>query len=169
MALQIFKIAEVTVASPQANIEFTSIPSGYTDLKVVLSARTVVDCAFALRFNGNSANYSGIVLRGDGSVTASYLVTDYGAFGSTAMGLGYIENESNTFASGEIYIPNYTSSNNKSVSVENMQEKNATNPVYLTVTAGLWSNASAITSITFVPDSSTSFTAYSTATLYGIL
>ena len=40
MALQLFKIAEVTVASPQANIEFTSIPSGYTDLVLFYSIRS---------------------------------------------------------------------------------------------------------------------------------
>jgi hypothetical protein len=169
MAITYKALAKVTVGStPVSTIEFTSIPQSYTDLKVVLSPRTTVDCAIALRFNSNTANYSGKVLRGDGSVVATYLVTDYGAFTSTAMGLGYIKNATSTFAIGEIYITNYTGSTHKMVGIENMEEKNQASPVYATMTAGLWANTSAITSITFILDSSTTFQQYSTATLYGI-
>jgi hypothetical protein len=38
----------------------------------------------------------------------------------------------------------------------------------LNLTASLWSNTAAITSITVLPTTGTSFNQYSTATLYGI-
>jgi hypothetical protein len=80
----------------------------------------------------------------------------YGYNGSTGSGtdttlrIGYIPGSSataNTFGSGEVYIPNYTSSNNKSSSADGVSENNSALAV-TAITANLWSNTSAITSIT---------------------
>ena len=54
----------------------------------------------------------------------------------------------NTYAVTDIYIPNYTSSNYKSYSVDAVQETMGTSP-YVYMQSGLWANTSAITSITF--------------------
>ena len=62
---------------------------------------------------------------------------------------------------------NYTSSNNKSISIDNVTETNATNNE-MAIIAGLWSNTAAITSIKLTPDSG-SFATNSTFTLYGVL
>ncbi len=74
---------------------------------------------------------------------------------------------SNTFANAELYIPNYTSSNYKSASTDSVTENNATSALAI-MTAGLWSNTAAITSITLTPDSATNFVQYSTFSLYGL-
>jgi hypothetical protein len=50
----------------------------------------------------------------------------------------------NTFGNTEFYIPNYTSSNYKSFSVDGVTENNAT--AAFALYAGLWSNTAAITS-----------------------
>jgi hypothetical protein len=71
-----------------------------------------------------------------------------------------------TFANNEVTIPNYTSSNFKSYSVDSVTENNATQ-AYAIFVAGLWSNTAAITSIT-LGLSSANFVQYSTAYLYGI-
>jgi len=71
-----------------------------------------------------------------------------------------------TFASGEMYIPNYAGSNSKSFSADSVQETNAS-LAYSYLMAGLWSNSSAITSIALTPFTG-NFAQYSTATLYGI-
>ena len=70
-----------------------------------------------------------------------------------------------TFGNAEIYIPNYASSNNKSVSADFVSETNAADAIF-GLTAGLWANTSAITSIKLTP--AAAFAQYSTATLYGI-
>jgi hypothetical protein len=171
MALQLFKIADVTVGSPQATVTFSDIPSGYTDLKIVVSARTnrsgqPVD-TIKITFNGNTSSYSNRGLGGTGSV----------AFSFTNAGSASIEDNAattadaataNTFGNGEIYIPNYTSSNNKSVSTDGVGENNAT-ASYQFMTAGLWANSAAITSISLAPLVGTAFTTNSTFTLYGVL
>ena len=40
MALQLFKIETVEVSSPVTSVTFSSIPQGYTDLKLVASVRS---------------------------------------------------------------------------------------------------------------------------------
>ena len=169
MALQLFKIASTTVETPQGSIDFSSIPSGYTDLKVVISSRAAItgySWVFGgIRFNSDTNTYSGKSLFGDGSTTySSSYSTNFGyAIESTAANA-----TANTFGSAEIYIPNYTSSNKKSFSSDQVSETNATG-AESALSAGLWSQTSAITSITLYPGGGSYFTANTTATLYGVL
>jgi len=158
-------IASSTVGSGgAANIEFTSIPATYTDLLVLATARSTrtgsVD-DLVIQFNSSTSNLSGKRLYGTGSGTASDNLTDIRGFavasGSTA----------NTFSNNSFYIPNYTSSTNyKSVSVDAVNENNATES-YGGITAGLWSNTAAITSIKLLANNG-NLEQYSTAYLYGI-
>jgi hypothetical protein len=69
-----------------------------------------------------------------------------------------------SFSSGEIYIPNYAGSTNKSYSIDSVTEQNATGALAELI-AGLWSQTAAITQITL---SSSNFQQYSTAYLYGV-
>lgn len=166
------KIATVTVGSGGTSyIEFTSIPATYTDLLVKTSLRsnradgTVID-AVGLRFNGNSStSYDMRRLTGTGAAAS----TGSGS-GDTSLFLDNPPSSSataSTFGNSEYYIPNYAGSNNKSVSADAVSENNGTT-AYARLTAGLWSNTSAITSIRLTPDTGTLWVQYSTATLYGI-
>lgn len=167
MALTYTAIATVTVGSGgAADIEFTSIPGTYTDLIVALSARDATTTfgsgdgiSFKIEFNGSTSNLSGKSLFGNGTNASSYSDTVIYGILSTA------KDTSNTFGNASIYIPNYAGSNNKSVSVDAVAENNAT-AAGMRITAGLWSNSAVITSVKIVPYST--FTQYSTATLYGI-
>jgi hypothetical protein len=162
-------IASSTVgAGGASSIDFTSIPSTYTDLIIKLSGRinsAGYDMHFSLRFNGNSSNaYSFKRLIGYQTTVSSYAETNETSLnlystldGTTAT--------SNTFGSVDLYIPNYTSSNTKSVSVDAATETNSSDG-YKSFYAGSWSGTSAITSITLIPW--TTFLQYSTAYLYGI-
>lgn len=157
-------ISSVTVgAGGAANIEFTSIPATYTDLCVMFSPRSTASGASVgarVAFNGSTANFSGIYLSGSGSATES---------GSAARYLGEMSADTgtaSTFSNITIYIPNYTSSNNKSFSVDGVQENNTTQ-AYATLAAGLWSNSAAISTVTLTA-STGNLAQYSTAYLYGI-
>jgi hypothetical protein len=163
-------IASSTVGSGgAADIEFTSIPATYTDLLLKVSVRSADETVYAISFNSNTSNYSGISLRGSGSAAASYSTSAY-SYGTTAIGIGYITNAASTFVNADIYIPNYASSNNKSLSMDSVSEQNTVSPIYMNLTAGLWSNAAAITSIKLncANASGFVFAQYSTAYLYGI-
>ena len=155
-------IASVTVGSGgAATIDFTSIPSTYTDLCLKLSARsTTTDEYCNISFNGVTTNLSGIYLYGSiATPTSGSLVPIFYTDSSATT--------ANTFGNGEIYIPNYSGSANKSMSIDSVTENNATGASKI-LQAGLWSNTSAINRITLTHSGTGIFVQYSTAYLYGI-
>jgi hypothetical protein len=155
-----------TVGSGGASdITFSSIPQTYTDLMIFVSARAAISQSFQgnyINYNGSNTGYSNKNLEGQGSGTLiSYATKNPYA--------GYINgatSTANTFSNISIYIPNYTSSNYKSYSVDTVYEDNTTF-VLTEIQAVLWSNTAAITSIKLFPPSDT-YVQYSTAYLYGI-
>jgi hypothetical protein len=154
-------IASYAATGSVANIEFTTIPATYTDLLVKLSTRASYADVYSsvfISFNGSTSNFSTRYLQGSGSSATSSTGTNFifQGVGSTAT--------ANTFSNAEIYVPNYTSSNNKSFSVDGVAETNAATQ-YMNLTAGLWSQTAAITSIGFT---GLTFSQYTTAYLYGI-
>jgi hypothetical protein len=169
MATTYTLISSVTVGSGgAANIEFTSIPATYTDLNLVISARTdrASDSDYLeMTFNGSTSGVTGRYLTGSGS----------SALSGTQASTSFIDvnrvnantSTASTFSNISVYIPNYASSNNKSVSYDGVNENNATE-AYTWLGAYLWSNSAAITSIKLEPGVGASIDQYSTAYLYGI-
>ena len=144
-----------------ASIDFTSIPTTYTDLLLVMSARSTDLSQLIIKFNNTATTYTTIHVNGSGSAassnnnaTAGYIV------GSTAT--------ASVFGSNSYYIPNYAGSTQKSYSVDSVTENNATSATQH-FGAGLWNGTSAINQITFTIFSSGNFAQYTSASLYGIL
>ena len=168
MANTYLKIASVSLGSAAASIDFTSIPSTYTDLLLVHSTRSVstgIAQASIIRFNGDttSTNYTARRLLGSGSAASSDQTP-------TISSGGFSNNSSataSTFSNTSVYIPNYASSNSKSLSIDTVTENNATE-AYMALLAMRWSDTAAITSIVITNESGGNFVQYSTATLYGI-
>lgn len=170
MANTFIRIATVTVGStPQSSIVFSNIPQTYTDLKLVLSTRSSASANawsdYYISLNGTSTitNWTSRVLYGTGSSSAS------STYSSSLFTIGEGNaGSSSVFGIADIYIPNYTSTNNQVLSSESGSENNATSSL-VQFGAALWSNNnSAITSITLTDYNSGNFVQYSSATLYGI-
>jgi hypothetical protein len=157
-------IASSTVGSGgAANIDFTSIPSTYTDLQLLLSLRTNTNSTSdqtLISFNGSTASFSARLLIGNGSAASSTTIARY------TMPNGNTDLTASTFSSGSVYIPNYAGSTNKSYSADGVQENNATGALAI-LTAGLWSDTAAINQITLTPNAG-SYVQYTTAYLYGV-
>jgi hypothetical protein len=159
------KIASVTVGSGGASsIDFTSIPSTYTDLLLKLSLRTayagVFDTGFVSINNTNTGSYRG--LYGTGSAAASETLASLRGLyitGATAT--------ASTFSSHDVYLPNYTSANLKSASADSVTENNATSAIAL-LSAMLNGSTSTINQLTISSGNAANLAQYSTATLYGI-
>ncbi len=160
-------IASSTAGSGGAvNFDFTSIPSTFTDLCLVVSLRddvsSIIDGAL-LRFNGDntSGNYTAKRLIGSGSAASSD-TNNLGLFATGATATA------STFSNCSAYIPNYAGSTAKSVSIDNVDETNATTQ-YMGLGAFLWSGTAAINRITITPETAGKvFVQYSTAYLYGV-
>jgi hypothetical protein len=162
------KIQTVTVGSGGASsINFTSIPSTYTDLIIKYSIRTnrgfFTADLLRVDFNGSTSSQSSILLEGAGFGTpTSFSLSTTQIVNATTSVI-----TTDTFSNGELYIPNYAGSTNKSISSDVVGENNATDSrAYLAV--GIWSNTAAITSIALTNVNSATIQQYSTATLYGI-
>lgn len=152
-----------------SSVTFDSIPqTGYTDLKIVSSARStrsggVTTDEIRVSFNGLTTNQTTRVLQGAGSgSTASY--TD------TRVTLGIAPTAattSNTFGNAEMIIPNYTSGVVKYSTAESVSENNNT-AAYQNFWSNLWSSTAAITSVTFTLATGPNFATGSTFYLYGL-
>jgi hypothetical protein len=160
-------IESKTLGTAQANIEFTSIPSTFTDLVVLVSARSTATAGAGgayceLRPNSSTSGITARGLRGLGSGTPA----------STSETILLIrinpsDYTASTFSNCSVYIPNYAGATNKSFSIDAVIENNATEGQQQ-ILAGLWSNTAAISSFLLVPGSG-NFAAGSMVSLYGIL
>jgi hypothetical protein len=160
-------IETVTVGSGgAASVTFSAIPDTYTDLLIVVSARSEIiynGNYINFRFNGSSSGYTNRMLTGFGSGVNSNTNVTTSNFG------GYLAESSytaDTFSSVQIYIPNYRSSVAKSSSSDGVSENNATE-ARQSINAGLWSGTDPVTSITFITESG-DYAEGSTFYLYGI-
>ena len=162
------KIASATVGSTATNsILFSSIPSTYTDLLIKYSLRTnaaEVRSVPAVYFNGDgtSGNYTYRRLYAIPTVAT-------GSDAGNPAFIGYVSGgnaTASTFGNGEIYIPNYRSSNAKSFGNDGVAETNASDGG-LSFTANQWTGTAAITQVNITSPVG-SFVQYSTVTIYGI-
>jgi hypothetical protein len=161
-------IDKVTLNSQQSSVSFTglgSYSSTYTDLLLMVSARqSNVAEWYYINFNSSSSSYTNKQLYSSGSGVG-------GDSGTTpwAGANNYSSSTANTFSNNTVYIPNFSSSNNKSIGYEGGQENSAT-AAYTVLGTTLWSNTAAITSITLYAQSAPSqgFVSGSSFYLYGI-
>tara|TARA_R110001606_G_scaffold148656_1_gene288701 strand:+ start:117 stop:653 length:537 start_codon:yes stop_codon:yes gene_type:complete len=154
----------------QASITFSSIEADWTDLYLVVSGKSTRTNAprdaIKLQFNGVTSGYSYVYLEGTGSAadglkfsSQSQILFEH-ALSTNFSGLG------NLFGSASIYISDYLSSQNKSVSSDQTAIRNSTD-AHSAIEASLSTVTSPITSIYLSPQHG-DFTQYSTASLYGI-
>jgi hypothetical protein len=161
-------IATTTLSSSATTITLSSIPSGYTDLRMVAFIKLVGGPSGGVAneyftFNGDTAsNYSDTNMRGDGSSPVSYRLSN-----GTYIQLGLLPSSgggtaAGTFGTGIFHIQNYS---NLKVFKTVLSRTNSTSSV-VEASAGLWRSTAIITSITYFGDGN--ILANSTFTIYGI-
>lgn len=159
-------IAKNVLGSDTTSVTFSSIPT-FTDLYLVCTIRTDRASfnadAVKIRFNGATAdtNHSTRILYASNTTVLSFTDTYLGIQATAATAAA------NTFASNEVYIPNYAGSTNKSMSITAVTEDNVA-ATALVAAAGLWSNTAAITSMTLLPAFGTNLKSGSSFFLYGL-
>ena len=164
-------ISSQTLGGTTASVTFSSIPSTYNDLKLVVSARgdaTAYPVAINLKLNSDTAtNYSYTNLLGNSSAASSTRVTS-----ATVDAIPNVDGASataSTFGAWEIYIPNYTSTGSKPFFGIDVVETNDATAGHAEIQANahLYRGSSGISSITLTPASG-NFVQYSNFYLYGI-
>lgn len=139
-------IAKFDLTGGYATVDFNSIPSTYTDLKVIFT--TIGNVNFYpniyMRFNGDTGNnYSFMILQGSGSGTPG--TNRSNNTDRITLSPPQIQTEQPTLL--ELDIFSYTSSRFKSCLAKNSNEWNSSG--YVSHIAGAWRGTAAITSISF--------------------
>lgn len=155
-------IATATANGTSGVVTFSSIPSTYTDLVIVISGRvsqTSGNNVSALYFNGDtSSNYSMTRITGDGSSAASDRT------GATFAGWCFVANGSTSEFTPIIYhIMDYSNS----TTYKTVLGRGSSAASLVSETVSMWRNTAAINSIT-VTQTDTNWVSGTTVTLYGI-
>ena len=158
-------LQRTTLTADTASVTLNSIPqTGYTDLKLVVSARGTNSSQYIkVAFNGDTTagNYGQRQISGNGTSPSS------GSFARLIFEVNRSSYTANTFANCEAYIPNYNGSQYKSYSADSVNETNGAT-AYMTMCSGIWNNTAAITSVNFTIDTGDLFVAGSSFAIYGV-
>jgi hypothetical protein len=159
-------IASYTVgAGGAANITFSSIPGTYTDLVLHTSVRSSVSgygTDMNITLNGSTSSFSSRRIYGYSGTVYTDTQTNVSGVVNGGSSTGSI------FASNYLYFPSYSGSTNKSYYIDGVIENNSTTAYLPELSANLWSNTAAITSIAIADNTGATLQQYSTAYLYGI-
>lgn len=174
-------ISSVTVPSAQASMDFNSIPSTYTDLKLFASMRVtdggegttppISRCELIINGITTGTSYNVNMLYGIPGAVPS--VNSAGGLNSSRNFYSGAADSSNATAgvfSNALYtIQNYASSTlPKAILIDNAIE-NMAKTCECDIRGGSWNSTSAITSLSLRPYNLGNFAQYTTAYLYGIV
>ena len=151
------EIVSQTLGSATASVTFSSIPSTYTDLVLVVTGTVSLADNVTLRFNGDSgSNYSWTYLAGTGSSAISGRSANTTSILTAGLG-------TTTIANTIWHIQNYSNSTtNKTVLNRGGRADDG-----VVGWVGLWRNTTSITSLT-VGAGAGNLSTGSTFSLYGI-
>lgn len=155
-------LQQITLTSSASSVTFGSIPQGYRDLRLVVTAHLDVGTDLYMRFNSDSgSNYSKVVMYGTGASAASsaststVLVMQYQGYPTTTAG-GHVNTSD---------IMDYSQTDkHKTALFRGNAAQNGTD-----ATAGRWASTSAITTIEIYAGSSRILQAGSTFKLFGVM
>ncbi len=148
-----------TLASAQASVTFSSIPSTYTDLVLVISGKYASndDSSPSIRFNNDtSSNYSETRLDGNGTSATSGRQINQTAILVASM--------SGTESISIVNIMNYANTTTYKTTIS----RGNTSAYRTRAYAGLWRSTAAINRIDILNNGTYNFAAGSTFSLYGI-
>ena len=134
------KIADKTISSPIARVDFASIPSGYKQFKITFVARDSAAPTYniSLMFNDDAgANYRNQKIICNATVITTNAVVAQNNIDLT----GALPGSSYEFSYGNIYVSNYDPLNAKAINGEWYTEKGTTaNTLWKYIIGGLWTN-----------------------------
>ena len=164
MALTYEPIATTTLGSASGNITFNSIPSTYTDLRIVLvqTSTSTAGSSPWIRFNGNTgSNYSQTYSSGTGTTATSGNVTNFSGIYIVISGA---QTTAPTLSLIDVF--SYAGSTNKTLLSRSAEDTNGGGQSAINV--GLWRNTSAINSVTIFRNGGNFLAAGTICTIYGI-
>ena len=164
MASTYDKIQSTTLGSAAASIDFTSIGSGYTDLRIVWTYKAVSASNYPyLRYNADTGNnYSFLTLYGNGTTAAN----TGSPSNSGAYLIGNAPASTTQWQMNTVDVFSYAGSTYKTLLNTYFGDVNGSGTVSYGI--NLWLSTAVITSIKLLFSGGSNIAAGSSATLYGI-
>lgn len=162
MATAVTALATITLGASQNSITFSSIPSTYRDLYLVITGLNPSAAITTLRFNGDTgSNYTSVYMAATASTTSTSTLAAGTSMSMQANGAG----NSSFVSSLLIHVLDYAATDKHKMVLSHSNAKD--NASVLEQFAGRWASTAAITSLSLQGGTS-QFGASTTATLYGI-
>jgi hypothetical protein len=151
-------LATTTLALPDAEVVFSSIPGTYRDLILLIDGASITTDTVGVRFNGDTGNnYNSVMMQGDGSSATSS--------SWTSVSQAYFGVMSDSRTNAILQFMDYSATDKHKTFLARQNTAAARTRAH----ASRWANTAAITSITlghFNPV--TTFSAGTTFSLYGV-
>lgn len=164
-------LQRIELTATTSSVTFKDIPqTGYTDLKVVFSARSNSAFAFdrgSVTFNGVTSGYSWRGFAADGTTAGSSNYSNQTSLFNVSPSVNGGTATASVFGNAEIFIPDYTSSKAKSAFLEFVMDNMSSTAFFLGFDAGLTTITNPVKSITIAPTLG-SLVVGSSFSLYGI-
>ena len=161
MASTYTPIATTTLGSAVNSVTFSSIASTYTDLVLVITYQSSVNCVANITFNNDTAtNYSTTLLNGNGTTAASTRGSNETSIGTVWTGASF----NGKLGQVMVQVMNYANTTTYKTAINRASSAGGE----ATATVGLWRSTSAINRIDITGTISANFAIGSTFTLYGI-
>ena len=157
MAATYEPIATATLATESSSVDFSSIPSTFTDLVLVVTGTSSgTNINYGLRFNDTATStYHALRMYADGSSVMTDRLLSYSN--------SIISNISSAQSTAVIQFNGYSTSTLKKTFISRSNSNG-----YVWLNAGLWNSNSAISKITFLTTTGYALQPGTTLSLYGI-
>lgn len=155
-------LANITLASNQSSVTFSSISGSYRDLVLVATGYTSGADSLNIAFNGDTVNtsYNGVFMTGTGSSTSSgvyansrYIINNYGLWDAT------------NIAGFTLNIMDYSATDKHKTFLSRANSASYGTDAFVS----RWSSTAAITTIALTKSSAGTINAGSTFALFGIV
>jgi hypothetical protein len=158
-----------TLGAGVTSVTFNNIPQGFTDLKIVISARgTGAATSDAVLFTANSGVFQTTSRLFSDSAASYAIQQNRNNFGLIYANIPAGASTANAFSNHEIYITNYTAGTYKGYNADTCCQVTAASGSYTMMWGGQILTTAPITNLAFVCSNATAFAQYTTITIYGI-
>lgn len=168
--LPTYSLIQTVTLSTTGQLAFTSIPQIYTDLKLIVNARsTTADDQLVLKFNGGDNNVN-VWCRLSGADAANLFIeqSSSGTGPFVYGGVSFV-GQTGYWGCADVYIANYTASGAKAINGYGGNKSSSPTSQSMSYSGGNISSVEAITAITVQQGGGALLAQYSTASLYGIV
>ena len=165
-----YSLIQTVTLNSTSSITFTAIPQIFTDLKLIVNARsTTADDNLNIKFNGGNNNVNAWASLNGADSTNLFLGSSASGTGPFAYGGVSFLSQTGFFGCCDLYIADYTNAGAKAINAYGGNKSTSAGSQSMSYAGGNITSIGAITEISLQNSGGALLAQYSMASLYGIL